>query len=373
MALPCLGMHNRRNRNAALARQQQEDKRTREEAQNRANLEHALALSRLEQEKHETSEEEALSIALQASLASYQAEQSSSSSDDDLAFELETIATLEAIERAQAEKESAVSNAPDNVQLDPEVLAALAGIKANLQHEQEKADAALARTLQAELNGATSSPPAPAQATKPAAPAKKQVVPRGKGKGRAVTAPAKHSAHARIVPAKNLERITAIKQQGATCGHHAIFNARAIQNLIDQNKPIIAANIQQETRQYLPRIKDHNDREISELLTEHAQDLNLHNLNLYFIECDDQAGFIPAGIGFNTPEDHNTFLQTIWLENKIGHFICNTGGHWVTLTVLKLAGDVEPRVIFMDSANPKVISQKIHKTAQALLSKKPSL
>ena len=42
-------------------------------------------------------------------------------------------------------------------------------------------------------------------------------------------------------------------------------------------------------------------------------------------------------------------------DSLVVHFICNTGGHWVTVSLIKQAGHV-PQIIYMDSLNTQLIN-----------------
>jgi hypothetical protein len=162
--------------------------------------------------------------------------------------------------------------------------------------------------------------------------------------------------------------LPSLQQRLNHCGHHAAINAKVIQTLVEQGKEITAANIQTEARKYSHLIpKDKVTGEISEIILRYAGQLNINYL--YFVKHDKATGFVPAGLAQHVNEDMDSFFKSIWVENKTGHFICNTGGHWILISIIKTADQATPRVIVLDSANPKQLGSTTIHMVNTLLKK----
>ncbi len=142
-------------------------------------------------------------------------------------------------------------------------------------------------------------------------------------------------------------QLQANQQSGATCGYHAAFNAKAIQDLFKAGTPIDEKAIQHQARTYFRYLGKH-DLEIAEIIIDVGQKIGLKNV--YFLGYDRKNGVYPAGV-LNEQEDLDTFFKTLQTKQAfLAHFICNTGGHWVLISLFKQP-QKPLRIIYLDSVN----------------------
>ena len=136
------------------------------------------------------------------------------------------------------------------------------------------------------------------------------------------------------------------QQAGPTCGHHAAFNAKAIQDLFYKKKPIDQRAIQQQARTYFKHLENH-DLEIAEIILNIGQKIGLKNV--YFLGYDHKKGVFPAGV-MNEQEDLDSFFATVHKKRSfLAHFICNTGGHWILFSLFKQKSGIS--IAYLDSIN----------------------
>lgn len=291
-------------------------------------------------------EDRALQAALAASLATYRQEKQNWQLDEDEEF-AHNLAEIEALE----ERERVHTYTQE--QQDAELAHQLA------QEASQPSPAPNARNN----NSARKAPVAHRQVRQPRNTPKanrRQNTPASRLRPTQATTPA-------ALQNRNLIYLPSLPQGANQCGHYAAINAKAIQTLVEQEKELTAANIQAEARNYVHLVPAQVTGEVSEILLRYGQSLNLHYL--YFIKHDKNTGFVPAGLAPHVDEEIDSFVKSIWVENKVGHFICNTGGHWILLSVIKRPGQEKPRIILLDSANPAQPGHITCRIASTLLDK----
>ena len=161
-------------------------------------------------------------------------------------------------------------------------------------------------------------------------------------------------------------------QTGSTCGYHATFNAKAIQDLVQEGKAITEKNVQEYARKYFHHLSNHSLETVEIIML--ARVLGLKNV--YFLAYDKKIGVKPAGV-FDVEHDLDTMLQTAKTKKAaLAHFICNTGNHWVLLSLIKKPGK-KPYLVYLDSINGKVTldspSHKLITYLSAAIAAKPKV
>jgi hypothetical protein len=156
---------------------------------------------------------------------------------------------------------------------------------------------------------------------------------------------------------RTVTHLRVIDQKGVSCGYHAAFNAKALDTLISQGTDITGNSVQQEARQYLPYIQKGKELTTEDIMGL-ADLINLHNI--YIVSCK-RHSIQSGGVHFDLKQDYAGFLHTIHQRTTaIGHFICNTGGHWVTFSIIKNAAGIQ--VFYMNSTNTPLEKDAIAQT-----------
>lgn len=177
---------------------------------------------------------------------------------------------------------------------------------------------------------------------------------------------------------------SSVPQQGPTCGYWATFNAISICRLVKKGVDVTSEAIAQESRayarQFLPRYA-------GEIHSEDIEDLGkklgtvplilafnngeLISLNTLFAYVADAQtlqvtsfvskllSWIKGDAKKNDISAHELFVKMCeCIKNNMADdesallvpIVCNTGGHWVTVVIIKEAHQ-SPRLIMMDSVN----------------------
>jgi hypothetical protein len=169
---------------------------------------------------------------------------------------------------------------------------------------------------------------------------------------------------------KTLGLVDGQRQHGATCGSHAIANAWAIDQLLQEGTEITAANIYTKTSNFIhskyainkfifspevacrvphiPYFTTHNSEQ--DAFTKRINFLAYHNvgqkIGVHYTEK-------PSPPSWFSNQGHLPFmreqLETMMeAEPHVQHFIYNTNGHWILASVVQKPG-TEPKVYFIDS------------------------
>lgn len=175
----------------------------------------------------------------------------------------------------------------------------------------------------------------------------------------------------------HVECIKAVQQKEATCGMHAAINALAINLLLAQEKPVTEKSVAELNEQLqiewlwevdmLNKMRalhnnnksvKYNDLSTADIkcVIERIKEKNplLSTLKLFFLDNHMQwAGTVDNYSPEQTKRQDaceiaiQEFKQN---QQNLISFICNTGGHWVTVCAIKVQGK-DPHLYYMDSVN----------------------
>ena len=165
---------------------------------------------------------------------------------------------------------------------------------------------------------------------------------------------------AQIVAVPRIQQIQVTQQTGSSCGYHAVYNATAVDTLALQGGQLTSAAIVQEARQYRNFIQ--RDAILGDTIIHLANQVGTGNL--YCVNGRNGLAFAGSSQG---SQEGNQFLDDVVAQRQhaypmIGHFVVNTGGHWVTFSVVKQPGQ-ETIILYMDSVNNPLARNR---TAQAV-------
>ena len=148
------------------------------------------------------------------------------------------------------------------------------------------------------------------------------------------------------------------QQKGYSCGFHAVFNALAIQMLFKKAEELTSRNIIDKAKLCHTQIV-RTDVLLPYIAVDKLAQGN--ELRDFFVLSYDgttqKMGF--TDLKNQSPSDVETAL--IKLKTSISgliHFICNTGEHWVSISVVKCIGQ-NPFLLYMDSLNKTVAERKV--------------
>lgn len=172
---------------------------------------------------------------------------------------------------------------------------------------------------------------------------------------------------AQILAVPHIQQIRVIQQTGSSCGYHSVYNAQAVETLALAGMPLTAASIVQEAVQYRNFIQ--RDAILGDTIIDLANQLGI--ANLYCINGRNGLAF--AGSSQDAQDGHQ-FLNDVRTQRQhvqpmIGHFVVNTGGHWVVFSVIKNPGQ-EATIVYMDSMNTQLSRNRVAQTVgNALLTR----
>jgi len=159
-----------------------------------------------------------------------------------------------------------------------------------------------------------------------------------------------------VLAVPHIQQIRVTQQVGNSCGYHAAYNATAVDTLAWQGRQLTSAAIVQEARQYRDFIQ-------GDALFDYAI-IHIANqegtVNLYCVNGHNGLAFAGSS---NGSQDGNQFLRDVVMQRDhahpmIGHFVVNTGWHWVTFSVVKRPGQ-EVTIVYMDSMNTPLARNRV--------------
>ena len=172
---------------------------------------------------------------------------------------------------------------------------------------------------------------------------------------------------AQIVAVPHIQQIRVTQQTGSSCGYHSVYNAQAVETLALAGRPLTAASIVQEAGQYRNFIQ--RDAILGDIIIDLANQLGIENLY-----CINGGNGLAFGGSSQNAQDGHLFLNDVATQRQhaqlmIGHFVVNTGGHWVVFSVIKNPGQ-EATVLYMDSINTPLSHNRVAQTVgNALLAR----
>jgi hypothetical protein len=154
------------------------------------------------------------------------------------------------------------------------------------------------------------------------------------------------------LPHVMVHHIKVTQQTGCQCGSRSVANALAVQDLVCAGQPLTAGNIRSKASCYdrilINRVID--DYELVQLALKNK----LHNAH---IVCKNpvfkDAALWPYIVTSIETWDNSLEAITTAIKNEsniLMQLICNTGGHWVLLSIIKHEGQ-KPQILYMDSCN----------------------
>jgi hypothetical protein len=146
--------------------------------------------------------------------------------------------------------------------------------------------------------------------------------------------------------------IEATQQTGVQCGSRAVANALGIQDCILAEQPLISANIRANASKYdhilINQILEWN--QVADLANEN----HLFNAHIMAKTPSTQKNPVNPYIVYSTDAQEyslDNLVETMLTHPTFtAHVICNTGGHWVLVTIIKQEGHI-PQILYMDSCN----------------------
>lgn len=149
----------------------------------------------------------------------------------------------------------------------------------------------------------------------------------------------------------HIHQFRANQQEGTTCGNHAIFNAVAVQELLEKKETLSAKHVRRKAKDFFPNMREKDYQLDFEDMCEFAEFLQLKNTHI--VAYNKELNQFYSGAAFKAPQDYNRFMQEIRKANNIlAQFILNYSEHWVTISVIKHHRHI--RVLYHNSTNARL-------------------
>ncbi len=147
-----------------------------------------------------------------------------------------------------------------------------------------------------------------------------------------------------------------VTQQGPNqCGSRAVANALAVQDVIMSGQPLNSSIIRAQAAQY--------DRILVNRALEWSEVANLARRNKLFNahimarmpkeQTDAEYPYVVYSTDGNQSSINDLAASLLMHGRMTAHIICNTGGHWVLVTIIKQEGRM-PQILYMDSCNGRL-------------------
>ncbi|HML19063.1 MAG TPA: hypothetical protein PKD74_00630 [Candidatus Dependentiae bacterium] len=150
----------------------------------------------------------------------------------------------------------------------------------------------------------------------------------------------------------SIHHIVVTKQGSDQCGSRSVANALAVQDVIMSGQTLNSSSIRAQASQY-DRILINHILEWAEVANLACRN-NLFNAHIMARIPKEQTEAVYPYVVYSTDGQEHSLddLATSLLthETMTAHIICNTGGHWVLITIIKQEGHV-PQMLYMDSCN----------------------
>ena len=150
----------------------------------------------------------------------------------------------------------------------------------------------------------------------------------------------------------SIHHIVVTKQGSNQCGSRAVANALAVQDVIMSGQTLNSSTIRAQAAQYDRILMNHTLEwyEVANL----AHRNNLFNAHIMARTPREQTEAVHPYVIYST-DGHEYSLDDLAAsllthETMTAHIICNTGGHWVLVTIIKQEGHA-PQMLYMDSCN----------------------
>jgi len=150
----------------------------------------------------------------------------------------------------------------------------------------------------------------------------------------------------------SIHHIVVTMQGSSQCGSRSVANALAVQDVIMSGQSLNSSTIRAQASQY--------DRILINHILEWAEVANLARRNNLFnahimarIPKEQTEAVYPYVVYSTDGQEHSLddlAASLLTHETMTAHVICNTGGHWVLITIIKQEGHA-PQMLYMDSCN----------------------
>ena len=152
-----------------------------------------------------------------------------------------------------------------------------------------------------------------------------------------------------------------VTQQGSNqCGSRSVANALAVQNIIMSGEALTPANIRAHASHFdgilINRVIE--DNVVADLADTHGLENTLIMAKIPKEQKGVNEPFIVYSLDAQTHSLDALVENMLTNETMTAHIICNTGGHWVLVTVIKQAGQ-KPTILYMDSGNAPLANNSI--------------
>jgi hypothetical protein len=162
------------------------------------------------------------------------------------------------------------------------------------------------------------------------------------------------------LPGVDIHQIKVTQQGPDQCGSRSVANALAIQDLVNGHQLLTSANIRSTAAEYNRILLSHVVED--DTVRNMAQANHLFNAHIMSRAPKHMHGpFIPFIV--QSVDTYEGSLDDVVFELRTeqtitAHFICNTGGHWVVISIIKQKG-VVPAILYMDSCNSQLEDDSI--------------
>lgn len=160
-------------------------------------------------------------------------------------------------------------------------------------------------------------------------------------------------------PNVNIYHFYANPQLGDTCGNHAVFNALALQELVEEQETVSSENVQARETRFFDRMHPQNYKLCDEDIVALGSELGLKNARVIDYDTDIQEFYTRAQINgensyypveIDRLANLDQFYQNAGRSNALlAHFILNIGDHWVLVTIIKYMDTLS--IIYQNSVN----------------------
>ena len=134
----------------------------------------------------------------------------------------------------------------------------------------------------------------------------------------------------------------------------------AIQDIININEPLTPANIRAHAAHYDSILI--NKVIEDDIVADLARKNHLFNAHILAKSPKEQTGDHPPYVVYSLDTQSHSLeelVENMRTEDTLtAHLICNTGGHWVLVSIIKQEGK-KPLILYMDSGNGRLAEDSL--------------
>ena len=150
----------------------------------------------------------------------------------------------------------------------------------------------------------------------------------------------------------NIIHFKATQQGPNQCGSRSVANALAVQEIINADEPLTSANIRNHAAHYDGILI--NQVIEDDIVANLARENHLFNAHVLAKSPKEQTGEHPPYVVYSLDTQSHSLeelIDSMLIESILtAQLICNTGGHWVLISIVKQEGK-KPLILYMDSGN----------------------